>query len=75
MPKMTISGQPRRAELPAPLRLSSVKAQRTFAEAHDSALAEYGGDEGRAHRVAYAALEHKFERDGDRWVARSREGA
>ncbi|MFE9181222.1 ChaB family protein [Streptomyces sp. NPDC007126] len=35
-------------------------------KAHDSAVEEYGEGE-RAHRVAYGALKHKFEKVGDHW--------
>lgn len=66
MPKTTERGSVDEAELPGTLRRSSAKAQRTFAETHDSALEEYG-DEKRAHRVAYAALKRSYERVGDRW--------
>ena len=66
MPKTRKDGQPRKEELPAPIRRSSAKAQRTFAKAHDSAAEEYG--EGRrAHQVGYAALKHSFEKVGDHW--------
>jgi cation transport regulator ChaB len=68
MPKTTSTGKPILSELPAPLRRSPAKAQKTFAQAHDNALREYGGDEARAHRVAYSALERKFAREGDRWL-------
>lgn len=73
MPKTTSSGQPIREELPSTLRRSPAKAQRTFAKAHDSAVREYGEGE-RAHRVAYAALKHSFERKGDRWVPKAHKG-
>ncbi|PWV55393.1 MULTISPECIES: ChaB family protein [Nocardiopsis] len=53
-------------ELPDTLRRSPKKAQRTWIEAHDNAVKEYGEGE-RAHRVAFAALKHKFEKVGDRW--------
>lgn len=66
MPKTTRSGEPNRDELPSTLQRSDEKAQRTFAEAHDSALDQYG-DEQRAHQVAYAALKHTHEKVGDRW--------
>jgi cation transport regulator ChaB len=74
MPKMRSSGdEAKLSELPTTLRNSSKKAQRTFAKAHDSAVEEYGEGE-RAHRVAYAALKHSFEKKGDRWVAKSDPG-
>lgn len=52
--------------LPSTLRRSSDEAQRTWVEAHDSAVETYG-EGGRAHRVAYSALKHKFEKVGDHW--------
>ncbi|WP_017626738.1 ChaB family protein [Nocardiopsis chromatogenes] len=57
---------PGRQELPSTLRRSPRKAQDTWVEAHDSAVQEYGEGE-RAHRVAYAALKHKYEKVGDHW--------
>lgn len=73
MPKTDERGRPRKSELPATVSRSSAKAQRTFAEAHDSALREYGTEES-AHRVAYSALKHSYERVGDRWVAKKNRG-
>jgi cation transport regulator ChaB len=66
MPKTRRGGQPIKDELPSTLRRSGGKAQRTFAETHDSAMDEYG-DEERAHRVAYSALKHTHEKVGDHW--------
>ena len=74
MPKTTSRGEPKQSELPGTLKRSSRKAQDTFAKAHDSAREEYGGDEERAHRVAYAALKHGFERVEDRWVSKDEKG-
>ena len=73
MPKTTSRGQAKQSELPSTLQRSSAKAQRTFAKAHDAAADQYGDAE-RAHRVAYAALKHSFERKGDRWVAKKQRG-
>ncbi len=73
MPKTTKTGKPKRSELPRPVRKSSAKAQRTFAKAHDSAVETYGEGE-RAHRTAYAALKHSFEKKDDRWVGKERKG-
>lgn len=64
---------PGRESLPSTLRRSSDKAQRTWIEAHDSAVATYGEGE-RAHRVAYSALKHSFEKIGDHWEAKQRRG-
>ena len=71
MPKTNRRGEPRTSELPGTLRRSPRKAQETFAKAHDSALAEYG-DEERAHRVAYSALKHSFQKVGDHWEEKAR---
>lgn len=64
---------PAKDELPSTLRRSPSEAQRTWAEAHDSAVRTYGEGE-RAHRTAYAALKHKFEKVGDRWKPKESKG-
>ena len=66
MPEMTENGDVQPEELPSTLQRSDAKAQRTFAKAHDSALAEYG-DEQRANRVAWGAVKHTHEKVGDHW--------
>jgi len=73
MPKTTKSGSARKSELPSTLQKSDAKAQRTFAKAHDSAVKQYGEGE-RAHRVAYDALKHSYEKVGDHWEPKSRKG-
>jgi cation transport regulator ChaB len=73
MPKTTKTGKPKKAELPGPLQRSSASAQRTFAKAHDAAVEQYG-EGARAHRTAYAALKHSFEKVGDRWQPKTRRG-
>jgi cation transport regulator ChaB len=73
MPKTTKSGSARKSELPSTLQKSPAKAQRTFAKAHDAAAKEYGEGQ-RAHRVAYSALKHSFEKVGDHWEAKSQKG-
>jgi cation transport regulator ChaB len=57
---------PGRQELPSTLERSSEDAQRTWIKAHDSAVEQYGEGE-RAHRVAYGALKHSYEKVGDHW--------
>jgi cation transport regulator ChaB len=57
---------PGRQELPSTLERSSRDAQRTWIKAHDSAVDQYGEGE-RAHRVAYGALKHTYEKVGDHW--------
>jgi cation transport regulator ChaB len=64
---------PARREMPSTIRKSPVKAQRTWAKTHDSAVEQYGEGE-RAHRTAFAALKHAFEKVGDRWVPKRRKG-
>jgi cation transport regulator ChaB len=64
---------PARDELPSTLRRSDRKAQRTWSKAHDSAVDEYGEGE-RAHRTAFAALKHSFEKVGDHWEAKEEKG-
>jgi len=73
MPKTTKAGKAKKDELPSTLKRSGSKAQRTFAKAHDSAAEEYGEGE-RAHRVAYSALKHSFEKVGDHWEAKDEKG-
>ncbi|WP_197321156.1 ChaB family protein [Saccharomonospora sp. NB11] len=64
---------PGRKELPSTLQRSPEKAQRTWIEAHDSAVETYG--EGRrAHQTAFAALKHTFEKVGDHWEPKGRKG-
>lgn len=59
--------------MPGTLRRSPARAQRTWIKAHDNAVREYGEGE-RAHRTAYAALKHSFEKVGDRWSPKERRG-
>lgn len=73
MPKTTRGGDARKSELPSTLQRSDPKAQRTFAKAHDAAVKEYGEGE-RAHRVAYSALKHSYEKIGDHWEAKAHKG-
>ncbi|MDF3303474.1 ChaB family protein [Rhodococcus sp. T2V] len=73
MPKTTESGKPKKSELPETLKKSSDKAQRTFAKVYDSAMDQYG-DEERAHRVAFDALKHSYEKVGDHWEAKAEKG-
>jgi cation transport regulator ChaB len=73
MPKTTKGGQAKKSELPSTLKKSPARAQRTFTKAHDAAAKEYGEGE-RAHRVAYSALKHSFEKVGDHWEKKSKKG-
>ncbi len=58
---------------PSTLEKSDEKAQRTFAKAHDAAAEQYGEGE-RAHRVAYSAVKHSYEKIGDHWEEKDHRG-
>ena len=62
-----------REELPSTLERSPEKAQETWIAAHDSAVETYCEGEA-AHRVAFAALKHRFEKVGDHWEPKKRKG-
>ena len=64
---------PAKDELPSTIRRSPKKAQRTWSKAHDSAVKEYGEGE-RAHRTAFSALKHSFEKVGDHWEPKAKKG-
>jgi cation transport regulator ChaB len=63
-----------KAGLPSTLQRSPVKAQDTFAETLTSAEQTYDGDDQAAHRVAYGALKHSFEKVGDHWEPKDSNG-
>jgi cation transport regulator ChaB len=73
MPKTTKSGSAKKSELPSTLQKSEAKAQRTFTKAHDAAADQYGEGE-RAHRVAYSAVKHSYEKVGDHWEPKDEKG-
>lgn len=73
MPKTNKQAQAVAEELPSTIRRSSAKAQRTFVKAHDSAVRTYG-EGGRAHRTAYAALKHSFQKVDGRWERKDKPG-
>ncbi|GAB2737739.1 ChaB family protein [Nocardioides pakistanensis] len=64
---------PAKQELPSTIQRSPKKAQRTWSKAHDSAVDSYGEGE-RAHRTAFSALKHEFEKVGDHWEPKGRKG-
>ncbi|MBY8848069.1 ChaB family protein [Saccharothrix longispora] len=64
---------PGRQELPGTVARSPKKAQRTWIKAHDSAVETYGEGE-RAHRTAFSALKHSFEKVGDHWEPKAEKG-
>ena len=60
-------------DIPSTIERSPKKAQRTWKKAHDSAVETYGEGE-RAHRTAYAALKHSYEKVGDHWEPKDEKG-
>ena len=56
-----------KASIPQTILRSEKHAQHLWKKAHDSAVKTYGEGE-RAHRVAFAALKHEYQKQGDRWV-------
>jgi hypothetical protein len=64
---------PGKDELPSTLKRSPRKARETWVKTHDSAVETYGEGE-RAHRTAFAALKHAFEKVGDHWEPKKAKG-
>ncbi len=62
-----------REELPSTVARSDAHAQATWAKTHDSAVGSYGEGE-RAHRTAFAALKHAYEKVGDHWEPKESKG-
>jgi cation transport regulator ChaB len=72
MPKKEMDGD--FAPLPSTLERSPKKAQDTYEKTLESAERTYDGDEARAHRAAWAAVKHSFERVGDHWEPKDERG-
>ncbi|WP_327010608.1 ChaB family protein [Dactylosporangium sp. NBC_01737] len=64
---------PARNDMPSTIARSPKKAQDTYVETHDAAVAQYGEGE-RARRTAFAALKHSFEKVGDHWEPKDEKG-
>lgn len=62
-----------REELPGTIQRSPEKAQRTYEKTLESAHEEYDSEQ-RAHRTAYSALKHSFEKKGDHWEPKDGKG-
>jgi cation transport regulator ChaB len=62
-----------RPDVPSPVARSEDKAVRTYKKTLESAEETYGDGE-RAHRTAFAALKHKYEKVGDHWEPKERPG-
>jgi cation transport regulator ChaB len=64
---------PASEEMPSTIRRSPKHAQEIWSKAHDSAVESYGEGE-RAHRTAFSALKHQYEKVGDHWEKKERSG-
>lgn len=64
---------PASKDMPSTLKRSPKKAQETYAKAHDSAVDTYGEGE-RAHRTAFSAVKHSYEKVGDHWEPKDHKG-
>ena len=64
---------PARDEMPSTIERSSERAQEIWSKTHDSAVETYGEGE-RAHRTAFSALKHEFEKVGDHWEPKGHRG-
>ena len=61
------------ANIPSTIARSDRHAQSLWCKALASAEKTYG-DGARAHRVAYSALKHEYEKSGNRWVRKDEAG-
>ncbi|WP_412169528.1 ChaB family protein [Curtobacterium flaccumfaciens pv. flaccumfaciens] len=64
---------PAKDEIPSTLRRSPEHAQEIFEKTLDSANETYGPGE-RAHRTAFAAVKHEYEKVGDHWEEKESSG-
>jgi cation transport regulator ChaB len=60
-------------DVPGTIKRSPAKAQRTYKKTLESAEEQYD-DDARAHRTAYAALKHSYEKVGDHWEPKAEKG-
>lgn len=64
---------PASEEMPDTIKRSPKHAQEIWSAAHDSAVGTYGEGE-RAHRTAFSALKHEYEKVGDHWEKKAKAG-
>jgi cation transport regulator ChaB len=64
---------PAKDEMPSTLQRSPEHAQEIYAKTLDSATETYGEGE-RAHRTAFAAVKHEYEKVGDHWEEKESSG-
>jgi cation transport regulator ChaB len=60
-------------DLPSTIERSDEHAQDIYSETLESAEQTYGDGE-RAHRTAFAALKHSYEKVGDHWESKDEKG-
>lgn len=63
----------KKEDLPSTLQRSDEHAQDVYGETLESAVGTYGDGE-RAHRTAFAALKHQYEKVGDHWEPKDESG-
>jgi len=64
---------PAKKDLPSTIQRSDEHAQDVYSDTLDSAE-ETDGDGERAHRTAFAALKHSYEKVGDHWEPKDEKG-
>jgi cation transport regulator ChaB len=64
---------PAKKDLPSTIQRSEQHAQEIYSETLDSAEEQYGDGE-RAHRTAFSALKHSYEKVGDHWEPKDEKG-
>lgn len=61
------------SDVPSTIARSDKHAQAIYTKVHDAAVDSYGEGE-RAHRTAFSALKHSYEKVGDHWEAKDEKG-
>ena len=73
MPSKHQQAEEMRDDVPSTIARSDDKAVRTYKKTLESAEDSYGEGE-RAHRAAYGALKHTYEKVGDHWEPKEQAG-
>src|SRR5215213_2039664 len=60
-------------DVPSTVERSDEHAQAIWRKTHDAAVDTYGEGE-RAHRTAFSALKHSYEKVGDHWERKAAKG-
>jgi cation transport regulator len=58
------------SDLPDNLKSLPDEAKKIYLAAFNSAYESHKGDEEASHKIAWAAVQKKYKKDGDNWVAR-----